>query len=222
MSELLPQPGRAVRILANDDVTEGSHVWDLIDRAIAAGVRVELVPKKLMALISDVGAPQPILAIGEIPSVGWADVRSGLIVILDGVQDPGNAGTLTRTAAALGASAVVLVGAAADPWGPKAMRAAAGSTFKLPVFRSSRTEAVSRLADRKIPVWVAHARGDPVVHGDERPENLALVLGSEAHGVSEAMRAVASRTVGVKLHAQIESLNVAAAGAILLDRLGAD
>jgi len=219
VSELLSLPDRIVCILAGDDLSAGGPASSVVGRAVADGLRIERVDPQLIESIADAGTPQPVLAIGRIPAVGWADVGSGLIVVLDGVQDPGNVGTLTRTAAALGATAVILVGACADPWGPKALRAAAGSTFKLPVFRTGGAETRTQLASRGVPLWVARTDGAPLERGEERPEALALVLGSESHGVSDAMRAVAARAVGVKLHAGVESLNVAAAGAILLDRL---
>ena len=222
VEEMLDWPGRIVRVLANEETPENGPIFRLLDRAMTRGVRAELVPEKVLEAIADTESPGAVLAIGEIPDVGWGDVGRGLIVVLDGVQDPGNTGTLIRTAAALGACAVVGVGPAADPWGPKALRASAGATFKVPAFRAKREKTAAALANRDVPIWIATAKGEPLSRRIESPGALALVLGSEAHGVSNVFAQVAARTVGVKLHANVESLNVAAAGAILLDRLASD
>ena len=217
VGEMLEWPGRTVAVLHDGAVEGDPRLEAVLARAATRGVRTEAVPEALIRTLADAVTPQPILAIGEVPAYGWGDVSDGTILLLDGVQDPGNVGTLVRTAFALGAAAVVGVGETADPWGPKALRASAGASLRGPVFRTSTADAVKRLAERDIPIWVAAADAPPVERPPGRP--VALALGSEAHGVSAALRDAAPRAVSVPLARGVESLNVASAGAILLDRV---
>ena len=220
VGEMLDWPGRTVAVLHAAAARDEPELEALLARSAALGVRTEAVPEAIIRALADAATPQPVLAIGEVPAYGWADVDdvdAGAIVLLDGVQDPGNVGTLVRTALALGAAAVVGVGETADPWGPKALRASAGASFRGPVFRTDTRDAVERLAERGIPIWVAAADA-PSLPGPP-PGPIALALGSEAHGVSASLRAAAARAVSVPLARGVESLNVASAGAILLDRM---
>ena len=220
VGEMLDWPGRTIAVLHADAAEDGPALQALLARAAARGVRTEAVPEAIVRTLADTATPQPILAIGEMPAYGWDDVDdvdAGAIVLLDGVQDPGNVGTLVRTALALGAAAVVGVGETADPWGPKALRASAGASFRGPVFRTDTRDAVERLAGRGIPIWVAAADAPPLPGPPPGP--VALALGSEAHGVSASLRAAAALAVSVPLARGVESLNVASAGAILLDRM---
>ncbi|WP_420464296.1 TrmH family RNA methyltransferase [Candidatus Palauibacter sp.] len=217
IGEMLEWPGRTVAVLHADAAGVEPELEALLARAVTRGVRTEAVPEAIIRTLADAATPQPILAIGEVPAYGWDDVGGGAIVLLDGVQDPGNVGTLVRTALALGAAAVIGVGEAADPWGPKALRASAGASLRGPVFRTDTRDAVERLTARGIPIWVAAAGAPPL----ERPPSgsVALALGSEAHGVSAPLLAAAHRVVSLPLARGVESLNVASAGAILLDRM---
>ena len=217
VGEMLDWPGRTVAVLHADAAGDEPGLEALLARAAARGVPTEAVPEAIVQMLADAATPQPVLAIGEVPACGWDDVGDGAIVLLDGVQDPGNVGALVRTALALGAAAVIGVGETADPWGPKALRASAGASFRGPVFRTHTRDAVARLAGRGIPIWVAAADGTPLEGPPPGP--VALALGSEAHGVSASLRAAARRTVSVPLAGGVESLNVASAGAILLDRM---
>ena len=219
VAEVLDWPGRTVAVLHADAASDQPSLRELLDRAARRCVRTEAVPEALISALADAATPQPVVAIGEIPAYGWDDVGPGTILLLDGVQDPGNFGTLVRTAVALGAAGVVGVGEAADPWGPKALRASAGAALRGPVFRTDVADAVARLAARAVPIWAAAADGSHMERGAPGP--VALALGSEAQGLSAPLLAAAERRVAVPLARGVESLNVAAAGAILLDRLRA-
>lgn len=217
VSELLDWSGTTVAILY-DEARQGTPELDaLLRRAADRGVRSEAVEEAWIRGVADAATPQPVVAIGETPAYDWSDIARGPVLLLDGVQDPGNAGALARTAIGLGAGGVIGIGETADPWGPKALRASAGAVFRGPVFRADANEALDRLDGMGFSIWVAEASGS------ERPAEdaagLALAVGSEAHGVSDIVRAAAAGTIGISLAAGVESLNVGAAGAILLDRL---
>jgi TrmH family RNA methyltransferase len=131
-----------------------------------------------------------------------------LAVALDGVQDPGNVGTIVRLAAAFDAAGVILLSGCADPYGPKAIRASAGAILNVPIVSMS----VEELLAAGRPIFVADAKGSTT----ELPTGV-LVLGSEGQGLSPALRK-AGRAISIQTSGRVESLNVAAAAAILLWR----
>lgn len=219
LEELLRAGLPVEAVLHAPEAVEEPAVRGLLQRARAAAIRVESVDQRTIEEIADAGTPQPVLAIAPIPEWTWEDVGPGPLVLLDGVQDPGNAGALTRTAAALGAAGIVSLEGSADPWGPKAVRASAGAVLRRPVFRADRVSAVAELARRRIPIWVADVSGTPLSRDAGPVDRVAIALGSETGGVSPELAAAAERSVSIGMGGGAESLNVAAAGAILLDRL---
>ncbi|HZG43037.1 MAG TPA: RNA methyltransferase [Longimicrobium sp.] len=164
--------------------------------------------------------PQGILAVAGIPTGGLERIpvaERAVVLVLDAVQDPGNFGTLARTAEALGAAGVVALTGTVDPWNAKSVRAAMGSTFRLPVAEAGWEEAGAWLAEHRFQTLASAAGGEPVPR--PAPARAALVMGNEGAGISAETRARADRVVGISLRGRAESLNVAAAGAILLYEL---
>ncbi len=192
----------------------------LFEKLGGAGIESELVSERVLAEYADTTTPQGWLAIVSVPDWKWADLAHGHTLVLDGLQDPGNVGTLVRSAEALGAAGVVLLTGTADPWGPKAVRAAAGSSVRLPLLESSWDEARDRLRAAGVAIWIAASTGEPLDRGGARPDvPIALVLGNEGAGVSEAVSRDADRAVAIPMRGRVESLNAAIAGAILMDRV---
>lgn len=172
-----------------------------------------------LARLSDTERDQGVLLVCDEPAAELAVVREGgRYLVLDGVQDPGNAGTLVRAAVAFGIDAVVCLDGTVDPWGPKPVRASAGMIFRVPVVRASADEALARLREVGVPLYVADTNGEDV---DVLPRmrSFAIVLGNEGRGARDLVveRAVAS--LAVRMPGAAESLNVAMAGAILLHSL---
>ena len=193
----------------------------LLDVLADKGVAVHETTERELAALADTETPQGILAVAPIPSAGLdrlrVDAEPAVIVVLDAVQDPGNFGTLARTAEALGAVGLVALPGTVDPWNPKSVRAAMGSTFRLPVVPAEWEALSPWLSSRGFATLAAAAGGEPL--GEPRPARAALVLGNEGAGISEDTRARANRVVGIPIRGRAESLNVAAAGAILLYEL---
>ena len=219
VAELVAEKSVKAVILCAKSARNQTVVMDLLERAMNQDHRVEVVRDALIDSIADAVTPQPVLAIAEVPERSWDNIESGLILVLDSVQDPGNVGTLIRTAAALGVAGVIGVGTVADPWAPKAVRASAGTVLKVPVLRTDTADTLAELKRRDVPLWIAGAGGESIRRLSPPLGSLALALGSEATGVSPKLQAQAVRTVGVRMADGVDSLNVAAAGAILLDRL---
>ncbi|HEV2284295.1 MAG TPA: RNA methyltransferase, partial [bacterium] len=165
-------------------------------------------------------APQGVLGIAPRPTAAPLAQAAGaqtLVVVLDAIQDPGNVGTIVRTAVACRATIVVACGPTADPFAPKALRASAGAAFLVPIgFAADADEAGTALrsAGLRIVVADAHAPSQATQATWVRP--LALVLGSEAAGPAPVWRAHGATAVRVPVLGPVESLNVAAAAAVLL------
>lgn len=193
----------------------------LLDALAARGIPLREVGDRALAELADTDTPQGIVAVGRAPRAGLEDLRMdaapAVVLVLDAVQDPGNLGTLARTAEALGAAGVVALPGTVDAWNPKAVRAAMGSTFRLPVVAAG-WEALGPWARERGVEVLAAVVGAPPLEGP-RPNRAALVLGNEGAGVSDDTRRWADRPVGIPLRGRAESLNVAAAGAILLHDL---
>jgi RNA methyltransferase, TrmH family len=167
-------------------------------------------------------APQGVIAIAAEPATGLdaifgrlAATAAGALLVLDGVQDPGNLGTLIRAAEAFGAAGVVALTGTVDPWNPKVVRAAAGSSFRIPVVRAAAAELLPRLRAAGLALVAADVAGRPA-DGWEPPRRVALVLGNEGAGLSAPVRAAADAVVAIPIDGPTESLNVALAGGILL------
>lgn len=174
------------------------------------------VPENLFAELSSTENSQGLLSLVQLPSHDWDNTFQGArcIVILDGVQDPGNVGTIIRTSEAFGADAVVFGHGTASPSNPKTLRASAGSLFRIPFVKAHAADAVIdavRSAGLSLIAATAHD-GNPLNAVDLR--RAAIVIGSEGHGVSESYLE-ASGAVHIPVGG-VESLNAAAAAAVLL------
>lgn len=137
------------------------------------------------------------------------------LVILDGVQDPGNVGTIARTALAFGAAGVIALPGTVDLTNPKTVRAGMGATFRLPCLHAEEAALLAWLAAGRVALWAATVEGEPVGVGAP-PEPVALAFGNEGAGLSASLLAAASRRVSIPIESAAESLNVAVAAAILL------
>src|SRR6266516_730999 len=195
--------------------------------AVVEGVR--LVEEALLAGLEFKGAlvspelartPQGILAIVQPRMWALTDIAGGPMLVVDGVQDPGNVGTLIRTAHALGASASLLLRGTADPMNPKALRAAMGATFRHPVVQLDDAPFIAWAREHGITLWAAAADGVPLDRAIDsktaRKELIAVIVGNEGAGIRPQLNEIAAQRVAIPLARGAESLNVAVAAGILL------
>jgi TrmH family RNA methyltransferase len=192
----------------------------LVARLERSGARVSRVSAAVMDALSPVRSPTGVVALAERPAERWEALlcpAPALVLVAAGVQDPGNAGATIRAAEAGGATGVVLAGEAADAWGWKALRAAMGSTFRLPVARrNDAAEALRTLKAAGLRIVAAEPRrGVPMSTADLR-RPIALVLGAEGPGVDASVRDLADEYVTIPMRPPVESLNVAVAAALLV------
>jgi TrmH family RNA methyltransferase len=166
-------------------------------------------------------SPQGILAIAAVPEMKLADLavaESLRLLILDAVQDPGNVGTILRTAAALGVTATFSLPGTVDLWNAKVVRSAMGAHFHHSCLTGTWDELDAFRRTYAVDVWAADATGESIEHL-EPPARLALVVGNEGAGLSSNSRTRADRLVALPIAAAVESLNVAVAAGILLYEL---
>jgi TrmH family RNA methyltransferase len=236
----LRRPGRDTHGLAG---IEGPH---LLEEALRAGLRVNsvfataqtvelpramgmpeetevlLLDRELLAPELDTETPQPLAALVEMPDWTWAHVlhapaaRDPLVIVLAGLQDPGNFGTILRSAEAFKASGIVCLPGTVNPWNPKAVRASAGSIFRMPVISATPEECFGELHEAGARVLVTE------VSGAEAPAELnlsgpvAIVIGNEGNGVPAEILNRADARITIPCPGPVESLNAAVATSVLL------
>jgi RNA methyltransferase, TrmH family len=166
-------------------------------------------------------SPQGVLAIGQVPTRSLSTLELPAVcrlVVLDGIQDPGNSGTVIRTAAALGASATVALPGTVDLWNSKVIRSSMGAQFHHPALHVDWPELARFLESERVELWAADAQGEPIERG-RAVDRLAIVVGNEGSGLSSETRARAQRVVSLPIAGPVESLNVAVAAGIILFEL---
>lgn len=203
--------------LCTPELAEKERGRRAIDGLLALGARGYRVPEAVLAKAADTEAPQGIVAVWAPRHWQMAELGPGVAVICDGLQDPGNLGTIIRTAEALGAGGVVLTRGAVDPYNPKVVRSAMGSLFRLPVIRGGEPEEVAgSLTGLGYRLAVAEADGKALPWEAPLAGKVALVIGSEAHGPSAEMVAAAQQTLRIPMPGPAESLNAGVAASLLL------
>lgn len=188
------------------------------------GPRILRTSDRLFAWASNTQTPQGVAALVRLPEYSFEDVVRGLalVVVLVGVQDPGNVGTLLRSAEALGATGLFATAGTADPYGPKAMRASAGSVFRMPILRRAQPPVLlAQLRVAGVTLIAATASAGPGPRPQLPRETdfrgpAALLVGSEPHGLPESVLQSADVAVKIPLAAPVESLNAAVAASVIL------
>lgn len=188
----------------------------LVDAARAAGTPVRELKEGVLEKVGTTRTPQPVLAIAPIPAAPEEITGDGPVLVLVDVSDPGNLGTLLRTAEAAGAAALVCCGETVDPYNPKVVRASAGAIFAVPVLESADAPvALDRLgAQGRRRIGTVATGGRPYTRVDLGGA-VAIVLGSEAHGLPDAVTDRLDEVVSIPMAGETESLNLAVAGSVL-------
>jgi RNA methyltransferase, TrmH family len=186
------------------------------------GIRIEAVSDDELVGLADTEHPQGVVAVIEPKQWALGDIRltPGLtVLVLDGVQDPGNVGSMLRTALGLGAEGVVALKGTADLTNPKVIRGAMGASFRLPAVAATPEELVAWARLQGGEIWVAAVNGETADRLPRRTPGrppVALVVGNEGAGVGPLLDTAADRRIAIRLSPGVESLNVAVAAGILL------
>lgn len=213
--------GVVVHEVFMDDDT-GFAFPDIVDSSHALAVSVVPVTAQVLGAMAETRQPQGVLAVCDLlaaPPLSTVADRPGPLLVLDGVSDPGNVGTIIRTAAAVGAAGVILTAGSADPHNGKVVRSTAGALFALPVLTGADIDdvaAAARAASRSVAVATGDAAEDlfDVARAGRVDGRTCWIVGSEAHGVGAAGRAAADVAVRIPMAEGPESLNAAVAAAV--------
>ncbi len=181
-------------------------------------VPVVVVTDEIIKLLADTEAPQGVFAVCR--QQAEHHLQDGKVFLfIDSVQDPGNLGTMIRTADAAGADAVIVGTGSVDIYNPKVLRSAQGSHFHLPIIRSGLDEWFEIMAERKIPVFGTSLQGAVPYKEIERAESFALLVGNEGSGVRKELLEKTTKNLYIPIRGKSESLNVAVAAGILMYHL---
>ena len=210
----------------------GRGIFDDVD------MRGYIVSDKLFASISDTENPQGIMAVVKMPDKTDFNVleESSGLLILDRVQDPGNLGTLIRTADAFGAGGIILSEGCADIYNPKVQRAAMGSIFHVPIYRMANlSRVINDLKNTGFKIFAAHLEGEIIKKAGSRGQGaecraqgaalfaerskLAVIIGNEAKGISEEIAVLADKLIKIPMPGNAESLNASVAAGIVMYEL---
>lgn len=220
--EELLRSGLNVRgALVTPQLTEAPRGAALRQQLTQSKIEVAEVSEKDFRSAAETDSPQGILAIADVPRRNLDTLQIPTVcrvLLLDGVQDPGNVGTILRTAAGLGATATVALPGTVDLWNPKVIRSSMGAQFHHVAMHAGVDDTIAFLTRNSFELWATDAGGSPLQAGSA-PRRLAIALGNEGAGISSSIGAKAQRTVSLPLSGDVESLNVAVAAGILLYEL---
>ena len=181
------------------------------------GARCFCVPRSILETVCETRTPQGVCASFTAPKPLDVDALPDAVVALDGVQDPGNVGTIWRTADAAGFQGLLLGEGSADPLSPKVLRAAMGSGFRIPFSQAAPlTDALRALSDRGYTIIASDLSGEDFYSRSDPGSKMVLVIGNEARGISDAVRQCADMRVKLPMRGGAESLNAAIAAAIMM------
>ena len=202
---------------------EDEHTRAVLERAAAEGIPLYCVTDAVMKKMADTDSPQGILAVCRMtqPKLEQLFASGKMLLVLDRVGDPGNVGTMLRTADAAGIGGIVLLKGCVDIYAPKTVRATMGSLFHVPVFSGAEEELFVRAVKRAgYELLVTSLEGADNLYRASLSGRLAFVMGNEANGVTDSLMAAADKKVYIPMAGRAESLNVAmAAGIVMFEAL---
>lgn len=221
--EALDSGANAVFALHAPELERSTEGTELLAR-LADVERVAVTSAEVRA-VSATERPQGVLLVCEEPRFDADACTRGDVLVLDAVQDPGNVGTLIRSAAAFGFGGVLCLDGTTDPWGAKAIRSSAGTVFRIPVSGCELSEAVRVIGEARLRSVVGAADGRPLgdfvdyVRGGDTEQGMAVIVGNEGAGVRPELRSAGAEVVAIEMTGGVESLNAGIAGSILMYRI---
>jgi len=196
------------------------HLLDAI--ALPPETEILMLSRDMLDAALATETPQPIAALIEPQDWTWAHVLGGqrkaaaLVLVLAGLQDPGNLGTILRSAEAFGADGILCLHGTVSAWNPKAVRASAGSLFRIPLLVVNERDCFGRLREAGVKIWTASARSTQPADLVDLAGAVALLIGNEGNGVPNDLAAMADGAITIPCPGPVESLNAAVAASVLL------
>lgn len=217
LAEALTSGAKVKSVLTCIDKPPRDALWDLCHRAQAQGAALYQTTAPLFALASNVETPQNVLFTCEQPRWTGDILESATqVILLDGLQDPGNLGTILRTAEAFAFPAVVLCEGCVELFSPKVVRATMGAIFRLPCVIQPLVDTITQLHQNGLPIYAAALRKESVPLSTVSLRPAAVIVGNEGHGVSEAALQQADRCICIPMTGRAESLNAGVAASLLI------
>jgi TrmH family RNA methyltransferase len=219
VAEALKENTDILYIIMSDMFLAGQGKEELADIIEKSSIRCYGVPESLFGSISDTRTPQGILAVLRLQRQALKEAvpGKGMLVVMDNVRDPGNMGTIIRTADAAGCAGVIVTEGCVDVFNPKVLRSTMGSIFHIPVYHcGSVEEALKKVKESGFLICSSHLEGATDIFDVDLTGNVALVIGSEAGGVSESAVRNADLLVRIPMAGRAESLNVSVAAGIMM------
>ena len=211
--------GMCLEAYASESFSLTDEGRDMLESARMKPAGPEVVSDQVFQYISDTRTPQGILAVVKMPEHEMRDMTGGvpLIIVLENLQDPGNLGTILRTAEAAGASGILLSRGCADIYNPKVIRSTMGSIFRIPfVYTDDLKSAVLELKSRGVRIFAAHLKGSVDLYGASLTGDAAFMIGNESRGLTDETAALADQALRIPMDGSVESLNAAVAAAVLM------
>lgn len=206
-------------LYAAPEAAANANAARVVERALAAGVRVHRLERGVMERVGDTVTPQPVCGVVAYLDVALADLVSAerLLLVCVGVRDPGNLGAVIRVADALGCGGVACCGSTVDTYNPKVVRASAGSIFNVPfsVAGPDSGAALAALTDAGFRLLSTAARGGSPYDGVDLRGRVAILLGNEGAGLPAEVAGSADAVLTIPIEGRAESLNVAMTAAVL-------
>jgi len=217
------KPGSRAKVRSVLVSAEAAEKHQALLARLPAEAELAQIPGRLFNQIAGTRTPQGVAAIVELPPSDLKNVatsRNAILVVACGLQDPGNMGTIIRSADALGASAVVALAGTVNPFNPKAVRSCVGSIFRMPVFAGMKGETVFELLrDSKVRILGTDPRSDVALFNADLRGPVALLVGQEAAGLPEEVAREADELLSIPIRGEADSLNAATATGIFLYEL---
>ena len=202
---------------------ESDREWERLLEALHLAPETEILrlPRALLDSALATESPQPIAALVEPPNWSWPGIlnqnqKKTLVLVLAGLQDPGNLGTILRSAEAFGATGVVSLPGTVSAWNPKAVRASAGSVFRVPLIAASERDCFERLRERGVKILATSVRAAQPANLVDMAGPVALLIGNEGNGVADDVAAKADARITIPCPGPVQSLNAAVAASVLL------
>ncbi len=213
VSEALAHPELLETILISESLKES-----IVSSMASYQIPIVMISSALADLLTETETPQGIWAICHYPD--WGGLESinsyDLVLVLAEIQDPGNLGTMLRTAWAVGVQAVILSTGSVDPFNPKVIRSAMGATLNLPIYNRVSRQEVEALKDQGFQIMACDPLGEVSLFRSSLEGKLAFIMGNESQGLSPEWKGMADSLIRIPLQAGVDSLNVAVACGIVL------
>jgi len=201
-------------------LTRLGEAFEKVQNCLSEGVLFETVSSDVFKKASDTDSPQGIIFVVKKPEYSLDEILGGNILILEDIQDPGNLGTMMRTAEGAGISGIIMSKGTVDLFNPKTVRATMGSLFRVPFIYTEDLQGICGvLKENNVNIYAAHLKGERFFDEIEYPGKTAFMIGNEGNGLSDEIADLADKYIKIPMNGQLESLNAAIAAALLMYRV---